>query len=44
MKDKQQAAYRLVIESDRLTKEKHRENHSEIDDIMHKRPVYEVGQ
>ena len=44
MKDKQQAAYRLVIESNRSTKEKHRENNSKIDDIMHKRPVYEVGQ
>ena len=44
MKDKQQAAYRLVIESDRLTKEKHRENNSKIDDTMHKRPMYEVGQ
>ena len=44
MKDKQQAAYRLVIDSDRLTKEKHRENNSKIDDTMHKRPMYEVGQ
>ena len=44
MKDKQQEAYRLVIESERLTKEKHRKNSEKIDDIMHKRPVYEVGQ
>ena len=44
MKDKQQAAYRLVIESDRWTKEKHRENNSKINNIMRKRPVYEVGQ
>ena len=44
IKDKQQAAYRLVIESDRLTNEKHREDNSKIDDIMHKRPAYEVGQ
>ena len=44
LRGKQQAAYRLVIENNRLTKEKHRENNSKIDDIMHKRPVYVVGQ
>ena len=44
IKDKQQAAHRLIIESGRLTKEKHRENKSKMDDIMHNCPVYEVGQ
>ena len=42
--DEQQAAYRLVFESDRLTKEKRRQNNSKIDDIMQKRPVYQVSQ
>ena len=31
-------------EIDRMTKEKHRQKNAKIDDIMHKRPVYEVGQ
>ena len=44
MRDKQREAFNLVRESDRMTKEKHRQNNAKIDDIMHKRPVYEVGQ
>ena len=43
MRDKQREAFNLVRESDRMTKE-HRQNNAKIDDIMHKRPMYEVGQ
>ena len=44
MRDEQREALNLVRENDRTTKEKHCQNNTKNDDIMHKRPVYEVGQ
>lgn len=43
MKDRQVKAYRLVVESDKLTKEKHRANNEQIDNTITKRPIFEVG-
>lgn len=43
MKERQVKAYRLVVESDRLTKEKHRANNEQIDNTITKRPAFEVG-
>ena len=43
MEDNQREAFDLVRESDRITKEKHGHNNAKIDDVLHKRPVYEVG-
>ena len=44
MRDKRHEALNFGRESDRMIKKKHRQNNAKIADIMHKRPVYEVGQ
>ncbi|CAB1111159.1 unnamed protein product [Ectocarpus sp. CCAP 1310/34] len=42
-KDRQARAYQLVVESDRLTKEKHRANNEQLDNAITKRPNFSAG-
>ncbi|CAB1118926.1 unnamed protein product [Ectocarpus sp. CCAP 1310/34] len=43
-KDRQARAYQLVVESDRLTKEKHRANNEQLDNAITKRPNFSAGE